>query len=150
MSDRRNPLVATGILLTAIAGVLSAQSAVTNANPFLGSWKLNVERSNLPAPQPRDLISVRVFEDQGGGLMLHTIVSSDAEGARFLFAAVKYDGNEYPVYNSLSLGVLLNTGTKSPVMLTYTRVDAFTLEQGDLMSIPVEIEAVEGRAAALG
>jgi hypothetical protein len=84
LGDRRNPLVALGILLTALAGVLNAQGSATNANPFRGSWKLNVERSNLPSPQTQDLTSVRVFEDQGGGLMLHTIVTSDAQGARFL------------------------------------------------------------------
>jgi hypothetical protein len=71
-----------------------------------------------------------VYEDHGGGLMLHTIISGQFKGG-FLFAAVKYDGNEYPVYVSETLGTLLSTGTKSSWMLTYTRVDTSTLQSTD-------------------
>ena len=111
---------------------LHAQAPATIGNPFLGSWKLNLEKSGIPAQA--GVVVVRQYQDQGGGLMLHTIVTITPDpdhGARFDFAAAKYDGKDYPVFVPDTLGAFLNAGTKPARTVAFTRKDANTLEWTD-------------------
>jgi len=116
------------MLLITFACVLSAQAPATSANPFLGSWKLNPDRSKLPTPPPSGSSLVRIYAEQGDGFMIHTVISTYRDGASFTFAAVKYDGNEYPVYFPESLAAFVSTGKKTTDVLIFTRVNAFTLQ----------------------
>jgi hypothetical protein len=108
--------------------VLFAQAPAAAANPFLGSWKRNAEKSGTPQP---GLILVRQYQDQGGGLMLHTIIILRPDMAGFVFAAVRYDGKEYPIYYPDSLGALLSAGVKSTWTMTVNRINVNTLEYTD-------------------
>jgi hypothetical protein len=107
---------------------LQAQAPAASANPFLGSWKRNYEKSGTPQA---GVISVRQYQDQGGGLMLHTIVTITPNGATFTFTAPRYDGKEYPVYVPRTLGAFLDAGTKTARTVAFTRKDANTLEWTD-------------------
>jgi hypothetical protein len=91
---------------------LHAQAPIAAANPFLGSWK-------------------RKYQEQGDGLMLHTIVTINPNGAGFTFSAGRYDGKEYPVYVPRTLGVFLNTGTKPARTAAFVRKDANTVRRTD-------------------
>jgi hypothetical protein len=111
---------------------LQAQTPAAVANPFLGSWRMNFGKSGITAGA--GVIVVRQYQDQGGGLMLHTIVTITPDpdhGARFDFVAAKYDGKEYPVYTAVTLGTLLNGGTKPARTVAFIRKDANTLEWTD-------------------
>jgi len=119
------------MLLAACAPILRAQTPAAGTNPFLGSWRLNLEKSQPASPLPRNFISVRVYEDGGGGLMLHTVVNSYAGGAGFLFTAAKYDGREYPVYTSTTLGALLNAGQTTTYTVVFKSIDAWSIEYQD-------------------
>jgi hypothetical protein len=113
-------------LLCSVA--LHAQAPAAGTNPFLGSWKRNFEKSGTLQP---GVISVREYRDQGGGLMLHTIVTITPNGAGFTFTAAKYDGKEYLVYVPRTLGEFLSAGTKPARTVAFIRKDANTLEWTD-------------------
>jgi len=119
------------MLLAACAPIPGAQTQANGANHFLGSWRLNIEKSQPANPLPRNFMSVRVYEDGGGGLMLHTVVNSYARGAGFLFTAAKYDGREYPVYTSTTLGALLNAGQTTTYTVAFKSIDAWSIEYQD-------------------
>jgi hypothetical protein len=116
------------LAFVACSFALHAQAPAADANPFLGSWKRNFEKSGAPQP---GVISVRQYQDQGGGLMLHTIVTINPGGATFTFAAVRYDGKDYPVFVPRTLGVFLDAGSKPARTVAFTRKDATTLEWTD-------------------
>jgi hypothetical protein len=114
---------------------LHAQAPATGANPFLGSWRLNFEKSGITVPA--GIIVVRQYQDQGGGLMLHTIASISPDpndGAGFTFAAARYDGKDYPVFVPETLGTFLGAGSKPTRTVAFIRKDANTLEWTDRQS----------------
>ncbi|OLE44457.1 MAG: hypothetical protein AUI36_23280 [Cyanobacteria bacterium 13_1_40CM_2_61_4] len=69
------------------------------ADPFIGAWKLNVEKSKFdPGPPPRS--GTVTYEPQGEGLKL-TLDAIDAEGKRQSYQYTAYfDGKDYPVIGS--------------------------------------------------
>jgi len=105
-----------GLLLMVVA---SSVSLSQTADPFIGTWKLNVEQSTFdPGPAPRDLTCT--YEDRGDGVILFTANGTDAQGNRtFIQWAFKRDGKDYP---SLMLGA------KAPGSISVKRVDAYTDE----------------------
>ena len=51
------------------------------ADPFIGTWKLNVAKSKFdPGPPPKSV--TWYFEDRGSGVILRTIEGIDAQGNR--------------------------------------------------------------------
>src|ERR1700722_14817848 len=125
----RRRLIVTG-LLTLICGLaMPAQAPVEN--PFIGSWKLSLERSRLSGTPPPNYVRLRRYEDHGGGWMFHTVVDSIGKAADFTFAAARYDENEYPVYSSQTLGTFLSAGTQPARTVAFKRVDLYTLDYTD-------------------
>ena len=108
----------------------ASQAALAAANPFLGSWK---EAKGQPGTT-----RVRIYEDKGDGLMLHTILTISPQDTGFTFAAVRYDGQEYPVFVPKTLGAFINGDVKPPRTAAYFKRDDHTLEW---------TERVEGKIA---
>ena len=87
------------------------------ADPMLGIWKLNLEKSKydaVPAPKSRTV----TWAAQEGGMMKLTIDQIDAKGqsTRTEWAG-KFDGKEYPATGSAVLDTL-----------SVKRIDALTVE----------------------
>jgi len=122
------------------AAAVHAQAPAPAANPFLGIWKLNYEKSTVAAPAP-GTVRMRKYEDRGDGLILHTVVTGGPNTVDFLFTACRWDGKEYPVYASRTLAEFMDKGTKPP------RTVAITLK--DTHSI-VWMDRVNGRVAVTG
>jgi len=118
-----------GLLLVVIAisvgcGTQAPEAEETSqvpqaADPFIGTWQLNVEKSTFdPGPPPRS--STVIFEDRGDGMILRTAEGINAQGDRtFEQIAFKRDGKDYPV-------VIL--GAEAPQSLSVELVDAYTEE----------------------
>ena len=98
----------------------SAPPAPAAPNPFLGSWK--------EVKAPAGVTRIRIYQDKGDGLMLHTILEIMPSGSDFTFAAVHYDGKEYPVFDSKTLGAFLDAEVKPTRTAAYFRRNARTLE----------------------
>jgi hypothetical protein len=124
------PLLHSRGSVTAAIGLLLAMHLSAQTNPFIGSWRLNVKQSKFDGQPPRDYVSIRTY-DERDGLMLHTIVYTYTKGSGFVFSALKYDGKEYPVFTQATLGSFLSGGTKPPVTLSITRIDAGSFKYTD-------------------
>jgi hypothetical protein len=66
-------------------------------NLKVGTWKLNVQKSQFPAgAEPQG--DTRVYEDRGDGVIMSTHASVNHQGKESLtIYAAKFDGKEYPV-----------------------------------------------------
>jgi hypothetical protein len=69
------------------------------ADPVLGTWKLNVEKSSYsPGPAPKN--QIRIYEENQEGIRV-TIKTTMPEGqSTSVQHAVNYDGKEHPIVGS--------------------------------------------------
>jgi hypothetical protein len=129
MRRRSSPaalLPAIPVLLLALLAVTPPQvRAQTDSGnrPFVGIWKLNPEKSKLPA-RPAGSAVYRQYADHGDGWMYHTVITVTARRTDFLFTAARYDGKQYAVYNGRNLGAFIRSGEKTPRTVEFTRIDA--------------------------
>jgi hypothetical protein len=116
-------------LLAAIPIVASAQADSGN-RPFVGTWKLNPEKSHLRgAPSGFELF--RQYEDHGNGWMFHTVINVSPRGVGFLFSAARYDGKQYPVWDARLLGRTVSDGRKTPRTVEFDRLSAYQFRWTD-------------------
>jgi hypothetical protein len=84
--------VFTVTAILAVAFTVSAQSA----DPWVGTWKLNLEKSKYsPGPLPKSII--RKVESSEGGLKETADVVNAQGQATHSETSAKFDGKEYPV-----------------------------------------------------
>jgi hypothetical protein len=129
------------ILIATLVGaaVLHAQAPAPEKNPFIGTWKLNFEKSTVAAPAP-GTVRMRHYQDRGDGLILHTVVTT-GPNVDFLFTACRWDGKEYSVFASRTLAQFMDQGTKPPRTVAITLRDTRTIDWTD---------RVNGRVAVTG
>jgi hypothetical protein len=86
------------------------------ADPAIGTWKLNVEKSKYePGPPPKSA-TVSYEENEGGIKRTGETVNADGQTVSFQYAA-KYDGKDYPV-----------TGNPNADMISLKRLNDRTVE----------------------
>jgi hypothetical protein len=107
---RRTGVFAVLVLVLAAGSVLLAQS-----NPFVGTWKLNVEKSKYePGPAPQS--GTRTW-DASGMVMVNGV---NAAGKTTSYGyTIKDDGKDYP-----TMGAIPNTADK----ITSKKMDANSYE----------------------
>lgn len=112
------PLV-VAVVLVAAAGVEPAAQA---ADPFLGTWQLNLMKSSFPGPPPVRP-HVLSFEQNADGTIVGLFFELDDQGTRTAVAKIvyRYDGMDYRDTD-------LPQGTPAPNSLAFTRVDARTVD----------------------
>ena len=83
-----------------VVGTLAVSVALWAADPILGTWKLNLEKSKYGArPAPKS--STATFAAQEGGMIKYTADSIDDKSqATHTEWSAKLDGKEYPVTGS--------------------------------------------------
>ena len=84
------------VFVLSLLVVFSCGSLFAQANPFVGTWKLNVAKSKFdPGPAPKS--QTRTVVAQGDGAT-YTFDGVAADGKSFSYTfTVKYDGKDYPV-----------------------------------------------------
>jgi hypothetical protein len=127
LPSRGRLALATATLLF-LMGHAGAQIA---ANPFIGYWKLNLNRSTFAGTPPEGYFNFRRYEETPNGWVAHTAMSGTAKTGDFLFTVVRYDEKEYPVYNSATLATFLTAETKPDMMVAFKRIDERTIEYTD-------------------
>lgn len=118
------PLAAllVGLLASSTPSLAAAQADRSN-RPFIGVWKLNPERSHMPAPS-NGLTVYRQYEAHAHGWMYHTVITIAPRRTDFLFTAARYDGKQYPVYDARDLGDFISGGVKTRRTVAFTRINA--------------------------
>jgi hypothetical protein len=98
------------MLFLAVFGLVSSLWA---ADPFVGTWKVNIAKS-IPTPPPKSGI-VKIEAQDNGFKVVFDGVSAD--GVTHMEYAAKYDGKDYPV-----------TGDPNADTVALTKIDANTVE----------------------
>jgi hypothetical protein len=108
------------VLLSTLFAV--ATPATQGVDPFLGTWKLNLQRSQFPGPPPPQP-HVLTFEATADGAVLGMVYDLDAQGNRTAVARLtyRYDGREYRDVDPVS-------GTPKSNTLAFTPIDRRTVE----------------------
>lgn len=106
-------MVALGIVLAVGSPVLLPAQA---ADPASGTWELNLAKSKFtPGPPPKSQTRTWEISEQS---VKYTMKGVDAQGKPALVQyAASYDGKDYPI-----------TGTPDSDMISFTRVDATTVQ----------------------
>jgi hypothetical protein len=90
--------VAVALLVAAGSSPLYAQS-----NPLVGTWKLNVAKSQFdPGPAPKSLIRTVVAQGEGVKYTFNG-VSADGKPISYSFS-VNFDGKDNPIMGSIPSG----------------------------------------------
>lgn len=115
-------------ILVAVVGLGSVVGqTVAGQEPRIGTWKLNLEKSQFTTgtvPQ----MQVRRLQSRGDGFVVFTQVGLDAEGSpTFIQTTYKFDGKPYPEYTQTNLAEFAATGA-TPNRNIYRLVDAYTVE----------------------
>src|SRR5215212_4423411 len=88
--------VTLGLLTTCLT--IAGQTPTADTDPRIGTWRLNVEKSDFAAgTKPK--MQVRRLESRPDGFVVFTQISLDGEGnPAFIQTTYKLDGKEYPEY----------------------------------------------------
>lgn len=110
--------VFTIITIAAVVwAALDVTFAQVLADPFGGSWKLNLAKSDLDSdPSSKFKVQTMTFETQGDVLAVTTDTVTPS-GARHEMYTAKFDGKKYPL-----------TGMRDRDAVTIKRIDAFSIE----------------------
>ncbi len=101
-------------VIAATACVLGLARLVAAGDPFTGTWKLNLTKSELPPPLPRSVIVYIECDGQSISIREET---EDQDGQRHTAnIKARFDGKEYPL-----------VGTPRADMVVYERLDARTI-----------------------
>jgi hypothetical protein len=124
-----------GALLVIFASTIStAQAPAPYANPLIGTWKQNMEKSTYSPgpPPPKGVGAVRQYAAGDDGSIVAVTFNIDTQGLPSLgaVAAANYDGKEYAQYTIATLATSLGShiGPKIERTIAYKPVNQSTVE----------------------
>jgi hypothetical protein len=95
-------LGAVAILVAVVGYANVVGQTVTGQEPRIGTWKLNLEKSQFAAGTAPQM-QVRQLESRRDGFVVFTQVGPDAEGSpTFIQTTYKFDGKPYREYTQTS------------------------------------------------
>ena len=130
----RRSLVLVGVTVIVCSAVLLAQFPAQGANPIIGTWKQNMEKSTYTPgpPPPEDSTSVRQYAAGEDGAVVAVTMNVDPKGLPSLGAisAANYDGKEYVQYTVGTLASSLSShiGPAIRRTISYKPIDRYTVE----------------------
>jgi hypothetical protein len=130
------PMLRLTLLLVAL---VLQQFASPNVPPIAGTWKLNVEKSNLQLPA--DYIEIRQYSVRPDGFLVGLLIQGTPRAYHYLQFVAKSDGKDYPEYSDQIVGDLIATGKPTARTYAETILDDYTTAW---------IDKVEGRITAQG
>jgi hypothetical protein len=86
------------------------------APPIVGTWKLNREKSQLPAV-PASWFEIRRYALRPDGYLVGLLVTSNDRGVHYLQFTAKSDGKDYPEYSDDLLADMI--AAAKPTTRTY-------------------------------
>jgi hypothetical protein len=103
-------------LLAGISLVLAWATVALAADPFTGTWKMNVAKSKFTGQAPKSV--TLKYEAQDNGIKwVGDSVNADGRSSTHTEYAGKYDGKDYPL-----------TGSQNADTISLKRIDANTYE----------------------
>jgi hypothetical protein len=114
------------------------------ANPRLGVWKLNLQKSKFdPAIGPAPQSELRTYEAASAGMTKATIVTVDAKGMKSTRSyTAAYDGKDYPYSGNPNADTLALTGNGYGT-------EAVLKKAGKVVQIVHSVIATDGKSFTL-
>jgi len=114
-------VLAALLVVFGAAPPLAAQAPVQASDPFMGTWRLNLDKSKFPGPPPA-LPYIVTFEQNRDGSILGIVYALDEKDARTAVARMtyRYDGRDYRDFD-----VVKNVPTNA---LAFTQIDRNTVD----------------------
>ena len=120
-------LAAGAIVWVVVGHARVVAQTVPIQEPRIGTWKLNLEKSQFP-PGTAPKMQVRRLQSRPDGFVVFTQVGLDAAGnPTFIQTTYKFDGKPYSEYTQTNLAEFAVMGT-APNLNIYRLVDAYTVD----------------------
>jgi len=127
MSGHWFSLAVVAILMAPVGHRSVVAQTVTGQEPRIGTWKLNLGKSQFAAGTAPQM-QVRRLQSRGDGFVVFSQVGLDAEGSpTFIQTTYKFDGKPYSEYTQTNLAEFAVMGT-APNLNIYRLVDAYTVD----------------------
>ena len=127
MSGHWFPLAVVAILMAPVGHMSVVAQTVAGQEPRIGTWKLNLGKSQFAAGTAPQM-QVRRLQSRGDGFVVFTQVGLDADGSpTFIQTTYKFDGKPYSEYTQTNLAEFAVMGT-APNLNIYRLVDAYTVD----------------------
>jgi len=130
---KRN-LVVLGLTVVVYSALLSAQSPSPYANPIIGTWKQNMEKSTYSPGMtpPKGSGAVRQYAAGEDGAIVAITFNISADGLPSLGAisAAIYDGKEYAQHTvaTLATSLVSHIGPRIERTIAYKSTNQYTVE----------------------
>lgn len=111
-------IVIAALIVVGAASPLAAQGA----DPFMGTWRLSLEKSKFPGPPPARP-HVLTFEQNADGSIVGLFFDLDEQGNRKALARItyRYDGRTYQDFDVVKNAPATNA-------LSFTQIDRNTID----------------------
>ena len=112
-----NSRIAGLIIAVCVITTFSSHAFAQGPNPLIGTWTLNIAKSNFsPGPPPKS--QTRTYTQNGDGLKFVSAgVNADGSASVPTSYAAHFDGKDYPMVGNTNID-----------MITITMADASTLD----------------------
>ena len=151
MSGHWFSLAVVAILMAPVGHRSVVAQTVPGQEPRIGTWKLNLGKSQFAAGTAPQM-QVRRLQSRGDGFVVFSQVGLDAEGSpTFIQTTYRFDGKPYPEYTQSSLAEFAAMGM-TPAKNIYRLVDAYTVEidrldtNGKVMATSKQSMSRDGRS----
>jgi hypothetical protein len=114
------------------ASTASAQERASQAPLIVGTWKLNVEKSNVGVPA--DYIEIRQYSMRADGFLVGLLITGTPQAYHYLQFVARSDGKDYPEYSDQIVGDLVAAGTPTPRTYAERPIDEYVTEWTDKAS----------------
>ncbi len=123
--------LAASAVLQIIVCALQAQTPAGKSSPLIvGSWKLNLEKSNVRFPYDR--FEIRQYGLRPDGFLVGLLITNDAQGRfHYLQFTAKSDGKDYPEYSDAVVADIIAVGKQTSRTYAETVVDDYTTDWTD-------------------
>jgi len=108
-----------------VACICVATPRAQTVPPIVGTWKLNREKSQMPAV-PAGWLDIRHYALRPDGYLVGLLMTSNDRGVHYLQFTAKSDGKDYPEYSDDLLADMIAAARPTTRTYAETAVDEFT------------------------
>jgi hypothetical protein len=120
---------AVAALLFSVSSSVAQDQTAPAAPLIVGTWKLNVEKSN--ARVPPDYIEIRQYSMRPDGFLVGLLITGTPQAYHYLQFVARRDGKDYPEYSDQVVGELIAAGTPTPRTYAEQPIDDYVTEWTD-------------------
>jgi hypothetical protein len=123
-------VAASAVLHITVCALQAQTPARKSSPPIVGSWRLNLEKSNMRFPYDR--FEIRQYRLRPDGFLVGLLITNDAQGSfHYLQFTAKSDGKDYPEYSDAVVADMIAVGKQTSRTYAETVVDDYATDWTD-------------------